>query len=67
MLLRHAQGAEELEEDGAAAVAGLAAMARGEGEPGTSPAECRVVTPGFMADLHGVRAAWFCAVLGPRC
>jgi len=36
-------------------VAGLAAMARGQGEPGTSAAECRVVTPGFMADLHGVR------------
>ena len=50
-----AQGAEELEEEGAAAVAGLAAMARGQGEPGTSAAECRVVTPGFMADLHGVR------------
>jgi len=49
------QGVEELQEEGAAAVAGLAAMARGQGEPGTSAAECRVVTPGFMADLHGVR------------
>ena len=38
-------------------MAGLAAMARGAGEPGTSAAACRVVTPGFMADLHGVNPA----------
>ena len=52
---RHAQGAEQLGEEGAAAVASLVAMARGEGAPGTSAAECRVVTPAFMADVHGVR------------
>jgi len=55
----------ELGEEGAAAVAGLAAMARGEGEPGTSAAECRVVTPGSMADLHGVCVTREHAVLRP--
>ena len=54
-----AQGAEQLEEEGAAAVAGLVAMARGDGAPGTSAAECRVVTPAFMADVHGVRGQAF--------
>jgi hypothetical protein len=49
------QGAERLDEEGAEAVAGLAVMARGEGAPGTTAAECRVVSPGFMADVHGVR------------
>ena len=52
-----AQGAERLDEEGAAAVAGLAAMACGEDAPGTTPAECRVVSPGFMADVHGVCVA----------
>ena len=61
-----APGAVELGEEGAAAVAALAALARGEGAPGTSAAECRVVTPGSMADLHGVRNLRFHAVLRPR-
>jgi len=61
-----APGAVELGEEGAAAVAALAAMARGEGEPGTSAAECSVLTPGSMADLHGVRVTGVHAVLSPR-
>ncbi len=44
-------------------MAALAAMARGEGEPGTSAVECRAVTPGFMAELHGVCVTEVHAVL----
>ena len=60
-------GAVELGDEGAAAVAALAAMARGEGEPGTSAAECRVVTPGSMADVHGVRVIREHVGLRARC
>ena len=49
-----AQGAEQLDDEGAAAVAGLMASARGIGAPATSPLDYKQVTPAVMAGVWEV-------------
>ncbi len=49
-----AQGAEQLDDEGAAAVASLMASARGVGAPATSPLDYKKVTPAVMAGVWEV-------------
>jgi len=49
------QGGAQLSEEGAAALAAMLASIRGPGAPGTTPAECKHVTPAFLADFNAVR------------
>ncbi len=49
-----AKGAEQLDDEGAAAVAGLMASARGIGAPATSPLNYKQVTPAVMAGVWEV-------------
>ena len=48
------QGAEQLDDEGAAAVASLMASARGIGAPATSPLDYKQVTPAVMAGVWEV-------------
>ena len=50
------QGAAQLSDEGAATLAAMMTSIRGPGAPGTTPAECRDVTPSFLADFNAVRA-----------
>ena len=44
-----------MSDEGAATLAAMLASIRGQGAPGTTPAECKNVTPAFLADFNAVR------------
>jgi hypothetical protein len=54
------QGAAQLSDEGAATLAAMLTSIRGSGAPGTTPAECRDVTPSFLADFNAVRPSAHC-------
>jgi len=50
------RGAGDLDNEAAADVAAYVAAVRGPGAPGTTAAECRSLSPAFLADVWQVSA-----------
>ena len=57
------QGTAQLSDEGAETLAAMLTSIRGPGAPGTTPVECKDVTPSFLADFNAVRPSYCVALM----